>query len=97
MTGQFFRKNYFLSSDRPHTDQSRLRYRTSIERVASKPEDYNWEVSLFGPILDHLPGATCPDKFFDQVTYPRFLDVGDDLLLSYRIGMYAGAGQLTNI
>lgn len=70
-----------------------LRYRMSIPGVATKPEAHEWKTSLFSPTHNQLPGYTRTgqlgvEKLFLETTYPRFIRIDDDLLLSYRIGMY---------
>ncbi|TDZ54082.1 hypothetical protein CTRI78_v006554 [Colletotrichum trifolii] len=74
-----------------------LHFRMSIPGVASKPEAHKWEPSLFSPTHNQLPGYTrtgqlAIEKIFLETTYPRFVRVDDDVLLSYRIGI-AGAGS----
>ncbi|KAJ3939952.1 uncharacterized protein N0V96_009945 [Colletotrichum fioriniae] len=74
-----------------------LRYRMSIPGVATKPEAHEWKTSLFSPTHNQLPGYTRTgqlgvEKLFLETTYPRFIRIDDDLLLSYRIGI-AGAGS----
>jgi len=62
----------------------RLRFRISSLGVAGK-EGGQWDESVFGPTQDFLPGLPRMDNM-DEVTYPRFVNVGEDLLLSWRIG-----------
>ncbi|KAL0932774.1 uncharacterized protein CTRU02_211737 [Colletotrichum truncatum] len=74
-----------------------LRFRMSLPGVATNPEAHKWEPSLFSPTHNQLPGYTrtgqlATEKIFLETTYPRFLPVDNDLLLSYRIGI-AGAGS----
>ncbi|KAI0364621.1 hypothetical protein BV20DRAFT_974177 [Pilatotrama ljubarskyi] len=74
-----------------------LNYRVSQAGVATNPSMTEWSPSLFGPMLDHLPGLESLDKsvYFINVTYPRFLSipaiastqVGEaDLILELRVG-----------
>ncbi|KAI0327452.1 hypothetical protein GY45DRAFT_1256975 [Cubamyces sp. BRFM 1775] len=74
-----------------------LNYRVSQSGVATKPGETAWSPSLFGSILDHLPGLENLDKsvYFINITYPRFLSIpeaakqhaGDaDLILELRVG-----------
>lgn len=46
-----------------------------------------WNASLFSQTQDYLPGIA-HNELMDEVTYPRFVNVDDDLLLTYRIGQY---------
>ncbi|KAI0631533.1 hypothetical protein C8Q77DRAFT_1127375 [Trametes polyzona] len=74
-----------------------LNYRISRTGVATDPESTEWSPSLFGPVLDHLPGLESLDKsvYFINVTYPRFLAIPQsanttpndaDLILELRVG-----------
>ncbi|KAF6793807.1 dockerin type 1 [Colletotrichum sojae] len=74
-----------------------LHFRMSKPGVATKPEAHKWTPELFSPTHNQLPGYTrtgqlAVEKIFLETTYPRFVRVDDDLLLSYRIGI-AGAGS----
>ncbi|TQN69533.1 hypothetical protein CSHISOI_06007 [Colletotrichum shisoi] len=74
-----------------------LHYRMSVQGVATNPAAHQWTPSLFSPTHNQLPGYTRTgqlgiEKLFLETTYPRFLRVDDDLLLTYRIGI-AGAGS----
>ncbi|KAK1964112.1 hypothetical protein LY78DRAFT_748647 [Colletotrichum sublineola] len=74
-----------------------LHYRMSIPGVATNPATHEWKPSLFSPTHNQLPGYTRSgqlgiEKLFLETTYPRFIRIDDDLLLSYRIGI-AGAGS----
>lgn len=60
-----------------------LRYRHSKQEVALHPQKYAWEASLFGPVLEKLGGSGLAPF---PVTYPRFVNAGDNLLLEFRIG-----------
>ncbi|KAH8811138.1 hypothetical protein F5884DRAFT_781309 [Xylogone sp. PMI_703] len=73
-----------------HCDQ--LRYRVSKEVIANEPTSDSWATSSFGEVLSGLPHCDSPQSIFSEVTYPRFISVGKDLLLSYRIGK-AGSGS----
>jgi hypothetical protein len=42
-------------------------------------------VGIFTPVQNALPGIARPE-LFAEVTYPRFVSIGDDLLFSHRIG-----------
>ncbi|KAF7923569.1 hypothetical protein BELL_0005g00220 [Botrytis elliptica] len=71
----------------------RLRFKI-LKRIDSEkhPEDSNvWNASLFSQTQDYLPGIA-HNELMDEVTYPRFVNVDDDLLLTYRIGQ-AGLGS----
>lgn len=46
-----------------------------------------WNESQFSRTQDYLPGIA-HNALMDEVTYPRFVNVDDDLLLTYRIGQY---------
>lgn len=61
-----------------------LRYRVSEKLVASHPKDFEWTPSLFGPILNGFGGDNPTTLKF--VTYPRFINIGDELLFEYRYG-----------
>ncbi|KAI0665592.1 hypothetical protein C8Q78DRAFT_986159 [Trametes maxima] len=74
-----------------------LHYRVSQPGVASNPAQTEWTPSLFGSVLDHLPGLESLDKsvYFINVTYPRFLSIptsasgraaGADLIFELRVG-----------
>jgi len=74
-----------------------LNYRVSKAGVATNPQKTDWSPSIFGPVLDHLPGLESLDRstYFINVTYPRFLSIpnsashisrGSDLLLELRVG-----------
>ncbi|KAF5495865.1 hypothetical protein CGCF413_v009029 [Colletotrichum fructicola] len=74
-----------------------LHFRMSVPGVATSPETHKWGASLFSPTHNQLPGYTrtgqlAIEKIFLETTYPRFIRVDNDLLLSYRIGI-AGAGS----
>ncbi|KAM3065961.1 hypothetical protein ACMFMG_009816 [Clarireedia jacksonii] len=62
-------------------------------RIATTPvsENDTWDASMFSATQDHLPGLPHLE-LMDEVTYPRFVNVDDDLLLTYRIGE-AGLGS----
>ncbi|RAL63133.1 hypothetical protein DID88_004215 [Monilinia fructigena] len=74
-----------------HCDK--LRYRTLRYLGPEKfLEDSNtWDETLFSKTQDYLPGIA-HNKLMDEVTYPRFVNMNDDLLLTYRIGQ-AGLGS----
>ena len=71
-----------------------MRYRHSIPKVATSPDDFKWEAKLFTATLSHLPGLEHEDELFSYVTYPRFGQLGDggDLWYSWRTGK-AGLGD----
>lgn len=76
-----------------HADS--LKYRRSIAGVATSPLSHSWSVELFSGIQNNL----CPQQdgeglynLFREVSYPRFVTAGNQLLLEYRIGK-AGAGS----
>ncbi|KKY15442.1 putative dockerin type 1 [Diplodia seriata] len=68
-----------------------LRYRFSIQGLASRPLDHAWHKSLFTATADTLPGLP-HSGVMDEVSYPRFVAVNADMLLTYRIGQ-AGSGS----
>ncbi|KAF4538829.1 Dockerin type 1 [Lasiodiplodia theobromae] len=68
-----------------------LRYRFSTKGLATSPQDYVWEKSLFTKTADTLPGLP-HSNIMDEVSYPRFVTVNGDMLLTYRIGQ-AGSGS----
>lgn len=53
--------------------------------VASDPSSHAWEASLFTETRHCLPGIE-NDALLKEVTYPRFVNVGDDLLFTRRTG-----------
>ena len=60
-----------------------LHYRVSRPGVATQPDSFPWEASLFGPTTDTLDGA----ERLRRVTYPMFVPAPHDgLLLYFRIG-----------
>lgn len=66
----------------------RLRYRTLKSVGSEKHLDSNvWDALLFLKTQDYLPGIV-HNALMDEVTYPRFVNVDDDLLLTYRVGQY---------
>ncbi|KAI0137685.1 hypothetical protein F4776DRAFT_104497 [Hypoxylon sp. NC0597] len=70
-----------------------LRYRHSQPGVAQTPESFSWSASLFTPHLSRLPGLGAEhDELFGYITYPRFVQLGADLLFSFRTGK-AGLGD----
>jgi hypothetical protein len=65
-----------------------LRFRISEGGVGSREGNgtgRGWERSSFGKTQDFLPGVE-HNELMDEVTYPRFVNVGDDLILTWRIG-----------
>ncbi|KAA8576511.1 hypothetical protein EYC84_006621 [Monilinia fructicola] len=75
-----------------HCDRLRyraLRYLGGPERSLEDPNA--WDETLFSKTQDYLPGIAHND-LMDEVTYPRFVNIDDDLLLTYRIGQ-AGLGS----
>lgn len=62
--------------------RSRLKF-----RIATTPASENdpWNASIFSSTQDYLPGLPHLE-LMDEVTYPRFVNVDDDLLFTYRIG-----------
>ncbi|TLS27075.1 hypothetical protein PpBr36_04715 [Pyricularia pennisetigena] len=71
-----------------------LRYRHSVQNLATNPDQFTWNADLFGPTLDHLPGLPNTHEHFSYVTYPRFVNSGrgQDMLMSFRTGK-AGLGD----
>ncbi|KAH7364205.1 hypothetical protein BKA65DRAFT_572478 [Rhexocercosporidium sp. MPI-PUGE-AT-0058] len=72
-----------------HCDE--LKFRMSKIGVAGDPSSHAWEASLFTEPRRYLPGIES-EEVLKEVTYPRFVNVGDDLLLTYRTGQ-AGLGS----
>jgi hypothetical protein len=71
---------------------ARLRFRVSKPGAAALVSGVTtWETSLFNPTQDFLPGIP-PNDLMKEVTYPRFVNLENDLLLTYRIGQ-AGLGS----
>jgi hypothetical protein len=62
--------------------RSRLNFRIATTPVS---ENDPWDASIFSPTQDYLPGLPHLEQM-DEVTYPRFVNIDDDLLLTYRIG-----------
>lgn len=62
----------------------RLRFRISTPHLLPSESDI-WSTSLFTKTQDSLPG-TSPDPLLKEVTYPRFVNIGEDMLLTMRIG-----------
>jgi len=67
-----------------------LRYRLSVPGLASNPEKFEWSSKNFSSIQNALPGLES-EKLTD-VSYPRFVRIGNDMLFECRIGK-AGAGS----
>ncbi|KAK1671075.1 hypothetical protein BDP55DRAFT_754098 [Colletotrichum godetiae] len=63
-----------------------LRYRYSIEGIASDPERFRWSKDVFTSTLNHVPGIDEPHENFGYVTYPLFGTLGDDMFFSIRNG-----------
>ncbi|CAG8982891.1 hypothetical protein HYALB_00002908 [Hymenoscyphus albidus] len=70
-----------------HCDQ--LRYR--VTKLKDGNGDDSWSISCFTETQDFLPGLES-SEVIKEVSYPRFLNVDEDLLLTYRIGQ-AGEGS----
>jgi hypothetical protein len=68
-----------------------LRFRISELGTAAISAKRSWDVSLFSSTQASLPGIP-PNDLMKEVTYPRFVNIGEDLLLTYRIGQ-AGLGS----
>ena len=62
-----------------------LKFRSSIPRVATEPQKHVWSAALFSKIEHTLPGLEA-SELMEEVTYPRFVNIDEDMLLSYRIG-----------
>ncbi|RVX69655.1 hypothetical protein B0A52_06719 [Exophiala mesophila] len=56
------------------------------------PDQFDWSARHFTTTLDSLPGLVASPNYFVDVSYPRFLSVGDDLLFTHRLGR-AGCGS----
>lgn len=67
-----------------------LRFRISVPNLALEPNIHEWTASLFSPVYNILPGLS--QDLFTSITYPRFLQAGDDLIFEARTGK-AGAGS----
>ncbi|KAF8866422.1 hypothetical protein BDZ45DRAFT_667700 [Acephala macrosclerotiorum] len=72
-----------------HCDE--LRYRISDQNMVHDPSKYPWDASNFSKTQNFLPGIP-PNDLMKEVSYPRFVSVENDLLLTYRIGQ-AGSGS----
>lgn len=62
-----------------------LKFRSSVPGAATEPQKHVWSTALFGKIEHTLPGLEA-SKLTEEVTYPRFVNIDEDMLLSYRIG-----------
>lgn len=63
----------------------RLRYRISNLGVAGSASNQRWDASVFTETQNFLPGIAS-NELMNEVTYPRFINIDDDLLFTYRIG-----------
>ncbi|KAI8961259.1 hypothetical protein F5Y11DRAFT_231737 [Daldinia sp. FL1419] len=71
----------------------RIRYRHSQPSIAHTPESFPWSASLFTPHLSRLPGLGAEhDSLLSYITYPRFIQLDQSLLFSFRTGK-AGLGD----
>ena len=60
-----------------------LNYRVSSTGAATNPDSIDWNVNLFGPVLDRFGSAGTPTRF----TYPYFFNAPNgNLMLYYREG-----------
>jgi hypothetical protein len=83
----------FLGEGLGLISRCRLRFRISEVGVVGPQEDdggeglqgQEWDVKRFGGTQDFLPGIKHND-LMDEVTYLRFVNAGDKLLLTWRIG-----------
>ncbi|KAJ2893120.1 hypothetical protein MKZ38_009004 [Zalerion maritima] len=69
-----------------------IRYRHSGPGVASNPDMVKWAKPLFTKTLDHIPGLDASHENFGYVSYPRFVQAGDVMFLTFRTGK-AGLGD----
>ncbi|OCL04639.1 hypothetical protein AOQ84DRAFT_300473 [Glonium stellatum] len=69
----------------------RLRFRSSVAEVATEPQKHVWSTALFGKMEHTLPGLEA-SEIMEEVTYPRFVNIDKDMILSYRLGQ-AGLGS----
>jgi len=72
-----------------HCDE--LRFRISKPRIAQDVSKNPWDASVFSKTDNCLPGIPS-NASMKEVTYPRFVNIENDLLLAYRIGQ-AGSGS----
>ncbi|RDL34554.1 uncharacterized protein BP5553_07682 [Venustampulla echinocandica] len=72
-----------------HCDKLRFRISNPGEDIGGG--NCSWTVSQFTKTQSFLPGVA-PSDFTKEVTYPRFVNMDDNLLLTYRIGQ-AGEGS----
>lgn len=63
----------------------RLKFRISKGGVARDISSHEWETSLFTETRHCLPGVE-EGELVKEVTYPRFVNVGNELLFTYRTG-----------
>jgi len=62
-----------------------LRFRVSKFSVGGNATNHQWAASIFTKTQNCLPVITSND-LMKEVTYPRFANIENDLLLTYRIG-----------
>lgn len=75
-----------------HCDQLRFRIsKRGVANTATSATTAGWDASMFSETQNFLPGIPSND-LMREVTYPRFVNIDDDLLLTYRIGQ-AGTGS----
>lgn len=71
-----------------HSDP--LKYRVSRPGLAKDARSESFITDSFGPICKRLPGiSNAFSEMMEEVTYPRFIDADDRMLLEYRVGKYA--------
>lgn len=69
-----------------------LKYCRSISGLALDPQSAHWASESFEPVTyEQLPGIDS-SLLVREVSYPRFVNIEDDLLFSFRIGQ-AGSGS----
>lgn len=77
----------FLRLEACQLTSNRLKFRISHQGITHDPPRSQWNVSMFGKTQDFLPGLVKSDNM-KEVTYPRFVVIEKDLLLTYRIGQW---------
>lgn len=66
-----------------------LRYRRSVQGLASRPDEFEWKAEHFGPITSKLDGV----NVLENVTYPQFFAAPEGRLqMVYRTG-HSGHGD----
>lgn len=75
---------------------STLKYKVSVQGLATSPENHSWTSNKFGGVLNALPGTTPNTAANKQWTYPRFIRVpnGNLQILRRHGSAISGASHL---